>query len=419
MQLSKPRVIIVGGGFGGLATAKALKNTNVDVILIDKNNHHLFQPLLYQVATSALSPGDIAMPIRTELRKYSNVQVIMNEVISIDTQSQKVVLNDGELSFDYLVLAPGSRHSYFAHPEWEEFAPGLKDLSDALTIRENILLAFEKAERNYNSPDSEKYKTFVIVGGGPTGVEIAGTLSEIAKNTMLKDYPLLNYDDIKIHLIEGGDRLLRSFTDNQSDYTKVVLEKLGVKVHLNTNVIDLNKDGVQTNSEFINAATIIWAAGNQASPLLKTLNTELDKIGRVIVNKDLSIKNHPNIFVIGDAALMLDKNGNQIPGVAQGAIQGGKYVASIIKKRKNQETLKEFSYYDKGNMATIGRAKAIAIINNIKLQGFIAWLLWGLIHIMFLIDFRNRLRVMIEWFWFYLSYKPGARIIYRNKSNFK
>lgn len=411
IQLSKPRVVIVGAGFGGLNAAKSLFNARVDVVLIDKNNHHLFQPLLYQVATSALSPGDIAIPVRTIMRGYENTQVIMNEVTGIEPGAKKIRLIDGDLNYDYLILAPGTRHSYFGKPEWEKHAPGLKNLEDALQIREKVLLSFEKAERVYGTAEAEELLTFVIVGGGPTGVELAGAIAEIGRRTMLPDFPLLNINDIKVYLIEGSDRLLQGYSQDLSEYTKSTLEKMGVNVLLSTKVVDANDQGVETKNGFINSANILWAAGNQASELLRDLNAELDKSGRVYVSKDLSVPGYPNIFVIGDAAHLKDKSGNIIPGIAPAAIQEAKFVAEIIRDRVPAEKRPDFQYWDKGSMATIGRAKAIAKFGNLGVKGFIAWFLWCFIHIFFLINFRNRFRVMIEWIWYYITNKPGARLI--------
>ncbi len=421
MQLSKPRIVIIGAGFGGLKLAKSLRNTKFEVILIDKNNHHLFQPLLYQVATAGLSPGDIAQAIRTELRSNKNIQVIKDEVISIDKINKTISLKKGQLDFDYLVLAPGNQPFYFKK-EWEEYAPGLKNLYDAVKMREKILNSFDLAERNYKNTELyKKYTRFVIVGGGPTGVELAGAISEIARKTILKDYPLINEKDIEIYLIEGAAHLLNSYDDSLSEYTKDTLESMGVQVLTNTFVKNINENGVEIEGKIINAANVIWAAGNIASPLLKTLDIELDKLGRAIINKDLSIPNYENIFVIGDAAAYQDKEGRYLPGIAQVAIQMGVFLSKQFKNINDSEKRKKakFEYNDKGNMATIGRAKAIFQKNNFKLKGFSAWFLWGIIHIFFLIDFRNRLKVMLEWFWYYVTFKPGANIIFHNLENEK
>lgn len=420
MQLSKPRVVIVGAGFGGLSAAKALKNTDIDVVVVDKNNHHLFQPLLYQVATAALSPGDIAQPIRTELRGNKNIQVILDEVISIDKDNSVLELTHGILDFDYLILAPGNRHSYFGNDHWEKYAPGLKDLNDAIFMREKILKSFERAERNYKNKEEYKRNTsFVIVGGGPTGVELAGAIAEIARKTILKDFPLIKAKDITVKLIDAADRLLTQYDESLSEYTKVTLEKMGVEVILSTMVKSVEQDLVITNNGEFESSNIIWAAGNTASPLLRTLSTELDRAGRATVNPDMSIDGYENIFVIGDAAFLVDANGKTVPGIAPAAIQQARYVADLITHRKKLDTRKPFKYLDKGSMATIGRAKAIAQVGKLKFKGFIAWMMWGVIHIMFLIDFRNRLKVMTEWLWYYITFKPGASLIFHNESKEK
>lgn len=420
MQLSKPRVVIVGAGFGGLSAAKALKNTDVDVVVIDKNNHHLFQPLLYQVATAALSPGDIAQPIRTELRGNKNVQVILDEVKSIDKENSTLELTNGFLDFDYLILAPGNRHSYFGNDEWEKHAPGLKDLNDAIIMREKILKSFEKAERNYKNKEEYRRNTsFVIVGGGPTGVELAGAIAEIARKTILKDFPLIKAKDITIKLIDGADSLLTQYDESLSDYTRTTLEKMGVEVILNTMVKSVEQELVITNNGEFESSNIIWAAGNTASPLLKTLDTDLDRAGRALVNPDMSIVGYDNIFVIGDASYLVDANGKTVPGIAPAAMQQARYVADLIVQRKKLNSRKPFKYLDKGSMATIGRAKAIAQVGKLKFKGFIAWMMWGIIHIMFLIDFRNRLKVMTEWLWYYITFKPGASLIFHNETKEK
>ncbi len=425
--MKRPVVVIIGGGFGGLTTAKALKNANVDIVLIDKTNHHLFQPLLYQVATAALSPGDIAAPIRAILKDQKNVKVIMGEVISINRNKRTVCFEDREIHFDYLVIAPGSRHSYFGKNEWEKFAPGLKTIDDAIRIREKILLAFEEAERltfeateteNQNI-NPEKYLTFVIVGGGPTGVEIAGAIAEIAKHTMLKDFRFIDPANAKIILVEAMDRILLMYSPELSEKAKQDLEKIGVKVMLNTMVEDVNESGVKLkDKEFIETPNVIWAAGNVTLPIMQTLNSELDRAGRAIVQKDLTIPGEQNIFVIGDAANAKDEEGNVLPGIAPVALQQGKYVAKIIRENTKSGDRKPFEYFDKGKMATIGRAKAIAEVWKLKLSGFTAWLAWSFIHVMYLIGYRNRYRVMAEWVWLYFTRKNGIRLI-TNKSNQK
>jgi len=415
-----PRVVIIGAGFAGLNAAKKLAKKPFEVIIIDRTNHHLFQPLLYQVASAALSPGDIASPIRTILRGIPNVYVEMDEVISIDTLNQIVVLSEQEnIHFDYLIVAPGTRHSYFSNPEWEQFAPGLKSLDDALKIREKVLLSFEKAEHLVGTNEAIQHLTFVIVGGGPTGVEIAGALAEIGSRTMLPDFPMLNQKDIRIYLVEASNQILSAFPKSLSEKALQNLEALGVRVLLNARVAGITDKTVEISwehhSEIIETTNVIWGAGNSASPLLNTLNSPLDNVGRAIVNKDCSLLNYPNIFVIGDAAHFIDDKGNVLPGVAQTAIQQGKYVAEVIVSKIQPNHRKPFMYNDKGIVATIGRAKAIALIGSVKISGVIAWLLWAVIHVVSLIGFRNQIRVMTEWVWYYFTYKPGARLIIRSK----
>lgn len=404
------KVVIIGGGFGGLSAAKALKNADVEITLIDKTNHHLFQPLLYQVATAALSPGDIAAPIREILRKQKNVRVIMGEVINIDAEKKKVILQDDQFDYDYLIVAIGSRHSYFGKNEWEKYAPGLKTIADALSIRERILLSFEKAERAHNEKEIQKFLTFVVIGGGPTGVELAGAIAEIAKKTMLKDFRKIDPSKTKIILVEALDRILSNYDSDLSEKGRVALEELGVNVRLNTKVTEINENGAQLDGEFIETSNVIWAAGNTIPSLIKTLNTETDRAGRVVVESDCSIKNHSEVFVIGDAALVI-QDGKPLPGVAPVAIQQGKYVAKIISEDLPEEKRKQFRYFDKGNLATIGRAKAVMQIGKLKASGFAAWLAWAFIHIMYLIGFRNRYKTMAEWIWYYITYRHGIRLI--------
>ncbi len=407
------KVIIIGAGFGGLNVAKSLENENFNVTLIDKTNHHLFQPLLYQVATAALSPGDIAVPIRSMFRQSSNISVIMDEAISIDKKNNKVKLTNSELDFDYLVISTGSKHSYFGNDNWSEIAPGMKTLNDALKIREKIIRSLELAEKEENPSNREKFLTFVIIGGGPTGVEMAGAIAEIAKQTMIKDYKNFSPYDTKVYLIEAANRVLTNYDEKLSKKAEEDLKKLGVKVLLKTKVIDIKDYEVVTNNQIFLSNTIIWAAGNQVSGLISELNIEKDNNGRVIVNNDCSIKDYPNIFVIGDAAHFKDEKGNPLPGVAQVAIQQGKFVAEIIKKNLQPEIRPRFIYRDKGMMATIGKAKAVAQIRGIRLSGLFAWLLWSVIHVFFLIGFRNRFRVMIEWIWYYFSKNHGTKLIIR------
>lgn len=404
------KVVIIGGGFGGLSAAKALKNTDVEITLMDKTNHHLFQPLLYQVATAALSPADIAAPIRSILSKQRNVRVIMGEVTKIDTADKNVYLDNDCLFYDYLIVAVGSRHSYFGRNEWEKFAPGLKTINDALKLREKILISFEKAERFEDPKVIEKHLTFVIIGGGPTGVELAGAIAEIAKKTMLKDFRRINPARTKVILVEALDRLLTTFDSQLSIKTKKSLEELGVTVLLNKRVIDINEHGVQFENGMIETPNIIWAAGNTVPPIVHSLNTETDKAGRAIVERDCSIKNHPEVFVIGDAALFIE-NGNPLPGIAPVAIQQGKHVAKIIGREIQGQERKPFEYFDKGILATIGKAKAVMQIGRIKASGWIAWIAWVFIHILYLIGFRNRYKVLAEWIWLYITNRNGIRLI--------
>jgi NADH dehydrogenase len=355
------KVVIVGGGFGGLNVAKNLKKSPLDILLIDKTNHHLFQPLLYEVASAALSPGEIAIPIREILRKQDNATVMMGEIVQIDKKNHQVILGNGEkVDYDYLVLAVGARHSYFGKNDWEKFAPGLKTIKDALTIREEILLSFEQAERLDHGADVEKYLNFVIIGGGPTGVEMAGAISEIAQQTMFKNFRRIKPEESKIFLIEASPRILQAFPEKLSKKAQEGLEKLGVTVITGKKVTNITEDGVQVEETFYPCKNIIWAAGNQASPLLKNLDVPLDRQGRVIVEPDLSIPGFPEIFVIGDASTLMGKDGKPLPGVAPVAIQEGKYVASLLKKQLPKEQRPPFVYFDKGSLATIGKGKAIA-----------------------------------------------------------
>lgn len=410
---ARSKVVIVGGGFGGLAAARALEEAEVDVVLIDRTNHHLFQPLLYQVATAALSPSDIAWPLRTLFRSQQNVRVVLGEVQKIDRTRRHVELVDGaQIPYDRLVLAPGARHSYFAHPEWETDAPGLKTLPDALELRERMLMAFEKAERLNGTQDVREYLTFVIVGGGPTGVELAGALAEIGKRAMAPDFRVLHEAEFRILIIEGTGRILEAFPPELSRKAHSALEALGVTVMLNTRVEKVTPQGVMAGAEFISSANILWAAGNVTSPIVKSLDAPLDAAGRVLVRQDLSLSGDPWVFVIGDAARCLTEEGKPLPGLAPVAMQQGRYVGGIIGRQVPEEQRPPFRYRDRGIIATIGRAKAVAQFGPFALSGLVAWLAWCVIHVFFLIGFRNRLRVMFEWIWYYLTFKPGARLIY-------
>jgi len=415
MKANKPKVIIIGGGFGGLSAAKKLKNKPVDVILIDKTNHHLFQPLLYQVATAGLSPAYIAFPLRSIFRKSKNVQVILGEVKRIDRKEKKVYLNGESYFYDFLIVAVGARHHYFGKDEWEKFAPGLKTLQDAINIRERILLAFEKAEKINDPDEQQKYLNFVIVGGGPTGVEMAGAIAEIAKKTLIEDFKKIDPSKAKIYLVEALPRILPSYPEELSQKAKEDLEKLGVKVLLNTRVTELTKNSVKLNGKEIHAATIIWAAGNKANPLIQQLNCELDKIGRAVVSPYLHLKDDESVFVIGDAAAVFDEKGNTLPGVSPVAITEGRYVAKFILRKLKNKKIKPYRYFDKGSLATIGKAKAVADFGWLHFSGFFAWLLWVFVHIFFLIGFKNRFIVMIEWIFAYFTYQKSARLIVGEK----
>ncbi|MCP5049880.1 MAG: NAD(P)/FAD-dependent oxidoreductase [bacterium] len=409
------RVIIIGGGFAGLNAAKVLGRSGCDVWLIDKSNHHLFQPLLYQVATAALSPADIAMPIREILRRYKNITVIMGHVVGIDKEEKIVHMANGEtFGFDSLVAAVGARHSYFGHGEWERHAPGIKTIKDALAIRERILVEFERAERCDSIREAAKHLNFVIIGGGPTGVEIAGAIAEIAYKTMLRNFRRIDTNKTRIYLIEGAPYILGAYPEKLAAKAKKLLEKMGVNVMTNTMVTAVTGEGVTIGDEFIEAKNVIWAAGNQASPLLKTLDVPLDNQGRVLVEPDLSIKGFPDIFVLGDAAHAKDENGNPLPGLAPVAVQQGRYVARNIKKELPKDLGKPFKYFDKGTMATIGKAKAVGMMGNFQFSGLFAWLAWGLIHIAYLIGFKSRAVVLTQWFFSYIFDQRGARLVTRS-----
>lgn len=407
------QVVVIGGGFGGLTAVQSLERTKHEIVLINRTNHHLFQPLLYQVATAALSPADIASPLRSILRSQKNVRVIMDEARAIDREGRKVILAEGDpVPFEYLIVAPGSSHSYFGREEWGHFAPGLKTLADALTLREHLIFTLEHADRLGDSADRQKYLTCVIVGGGPTGVEVAGALAEIARKAVVKDFPRLSQEAFSIILLEGEDRLLSGFSPRLREYAYKSLEKAGVDVRLNARVTDVTNTGVYVGDTFIESVNLIWAAGNRASPLMESLKVPLDQQGRVIVQPDLTIPGDPSIFIIGDAAGLYDVNGLALPALAPVAKQQARYVANIIREGTNHERRQPFVYNDQGTMATIGRAKAVAEFGRLRFSGLLAWLLWSFVHIFFLIGFRNRIRVMSEWIWYYFTYKPGAQLIY-------
>jgi NADH dehydrogenase len=415
--MSRKQVVIIGGGFGGLTVARSLRHA--DVVLIDRANHHLFQPLLYQVATAALSPSDIAWPLRTLFRSQSNVRVVMDDVVSIDRTARMVRLQDSApIAFDTLIAAPGSRHAYFGHDEWEAMAPGLKTIADAIQLRERMLLAFEHAERQRAETGVQNRLTFVIVGGGPTGVELAGSLVEIGKKAMGPDYPHLRLEDLSILLVEAGPRILPGFDPKLSAKAAGTLAHMGVTVKLNNPVSVVRADGVIVGNEWVPSSNVIWAAGNKASPLLNTLGAPQDSYGRVKVRADLTIPDEPWIFVIGDSAHCLGQDGKPLPGIAPVAMQEGRYVATLINQELAPEQRSPFVYTDRGMLATIGRAQAVAQIGPVHISGFLAWALWCMVHIFFLIGFRNRVRVMSEWAWFYLTFKPGARLLFGQSADF-
>ena len=409
-----PKVVIIGGGFGGLNVAKGLKKTNFEVLLVDKKNHHLFQPLLYQVASAVLSPADIATPLREIFSQQNNISVIMGTVEGIDKTNRQVILISGDIiPYDYLVIAAGARHSYFGNDQWASLAPGLKTIRDALDIRERVLISFEKAERMDNLQDAAKFLNFVIIGGGPTGVEMAGAIAEIAHKTLFKNFKRIQPEESKVYLIEGLPRILPPFPPKLSARAQKDLESMGVRVIVGKIVTNVTETGVQIGDDFIEARNIIWAAGNQASPILKTLNVPLDRQGRVIVEPDLTVPRHPEIFVIGDAACSIGKDGNPLPAVAPTAIQQGLYVAKIIKKQIKKECRQPFRYRDKGSIATIGKYKAVGYIGKMTFTGFFAWLIWGFIHILYLVNFRSRFAIAVDWFFHYVTGLRGARLIHR------
>lgn len=409
------KVVIIGGGFGGLWAAKALKGKPVDVTLIDRKNHHTFQPLLYQVATAVLSPGEIASPIRRILHNAKNVEVILGEAAGFDKEKQTVKLVDGsEVPFDYLIVAAGARHSYFGHDNWEASAPGLKTIEDALEMRRRILLAFELAEREAYLTGSHKPLNFVVVGGGPTGVELAGAVAGIARLALAQDFKAIDTTKAKVMLFEGSDRVLGTFAKDLSESAKQQLEDLGVDVHLNSFVTEIEPGRVKVGEDWIECDVVLWATGVAASPIGKALDVDTDKAGRVFVQPDLTIPGYKNIFVIGDMASLKQENGEPVPGLSPAAMQMGNLTAANIVRDIKAEPRKDFRYVDKGTMATIGRSKAIADVKGWHFTGFIAWLMWLFLHVIFLIGFRNRIYVLLEWMWAYLSRERSARLITGN-----
>ncbi|HMZ20531.1 MAG TPA: NAD(P)/FAD-dependent oxidoreductase [Blastocatellia bacterium] len=405
-----PRVVIIGAGFGGLTAAQALKKAPVQITVIDRTNHHLFQPLLYQVAMAGLSPADIAAPIRSILRSQKNVTVLLAEATGVDFAGKEVVLGQERVKYDYLLLATGGRTSYFGHDDWEQFAPGLKDLDDAVEIRRRVLMAFEAAEKESDPKRRRELLTFVVVGGGPTGVELAGAIAELSNFVLARDFRTIDPEAAEILLLEGGPKILPTFAPELSESALQQLTKLGAKVRTGAQVTQIDETGVCLGEEKINAATVIWGAGVRATALTQSLGVETDRAGRVIVQNDLSLPGRPNVFAIGDMTLF-QQDGKPLPGVSPVAMQMGEAVARNIQNDLAGKPREEFRYLDKGSMATIGRKAAIAEIGKLKLTGFLAWLFWLGLHIWFLIGFRNRFAVMFNWAWSYFTYQRGARLI--------
>jgi NADH dehydrogenase len=409
---SNPKVVIIGGGFGGLYASRALANQPVDVTLIDRTNHHLFQPLLYQVATAMLSPADIAQPIRAILKEAKNIRVVMGRVESIDTSARVVHTHGSQYPYQYLIVAAGARHSYFGNDHWEEFAPGLKNLSDALELRRRILNSFEIAETTSDPEVQRAAMTFVVIGAGPTGVEMAGAISELAKRTIVLDFRNIQTQRARIVLLDAAPMVLPMFDETLCASALRQLEKLDIEVRVGTKVLGVTAEGVQLENEFIRARTVVWAAGNSASPLAKQLG-ETDRQGRIIVNDDLSVPAHPEIFAVGDVANFSHQGGKPLPGVAPLAMQSGEHAARNVLAKAIGNPSKPFKYWDKGSMATIGRNKAIADLKVVKLSGFLAWLSWLLIHLLFIVELRNRILIFFQWAWSYITYSHGARLSYK------
>jgi len=410
---SKPRVVIVGAGFGGLNAARSLAKAPVQVTVIDRKNFHTFQPLLYQVATAGLSPGEIAAPIRSILSPYKNIEVLMGEVSGFDLEQRTVITPGARIPYDYLIVAAGAGHSYFGHDDWEVFAPGLKTIEDALEIRRRVLLAFELAERQAAAGEAETPLNFVVVGGGPTGVELAGTLAEISRHALAHEFRSIDPARTHIVLVEGGPRVLPTYAEDLSRSAEEQLRHLGVEVRTSTMVTQVEAGAVDIGHTRLPATVVLWAAGVAASPLGRKLTASVDRAGRVPVQNDLSLAGHPEVFVIGDLAALKDERGNMLPGVAPVAMQQGNFVAKVIREEVGTPAgaRPAFHYWDKGSLATIGRAAAVAQFGKIHISGFVAWLSWLFIHILFLIGFRNRLLVFIQWAWSYVTYERGARLI--------
>jgi NADH dehydrogenase len=408
---TRPHVVIVGGGFGGLSAAKGLADAPFELTLIDRNNHHLFQPLLYQVATAGLSPADIASPIRSILRGQQNAKVVLAEVSGVDLKHRQVLADGRRIPYDYLVIATGARHAYFGHDDWAAFAPGLKTIDDATALRRRILLAFERAEAECNAKERARLMTFVVIGGGPTGVEMAGAIAELAKRALASDFRSIDPRCARIILVEAAPRLLTAFDSSLSDAARRSLVSLGVEVRLDMAVSECSCEGVRAGDEFIPSRTVIWAAGVMASPAGRWLGAETDRVGRVKVRSDLSIAGHPEVFVIGDTAAVTAADGSFLPGVAPVAKQQGQYVARALAARHGGRTVEAFRYQDFGSLATIGRKRAVAQFGRLRLSGFVAWVLWSVAHIYYLIGFRNRFVVALNWAWSYITFQRGSRLI--------
>jgi len=409
----RPHVVIVGGGFGGLYAARALAGRPVRVTLLDRRNHHLFQPLLYQVATAALNPSDIATPLRSILRCAANVTVLLAEVEAVDLAARRLVLDGDSMEYDALVLAAGAGHSYFGHDDWEPLAPSLKTLEDALEIRRRVLLAYEEAEREQDRAEQRALLTSVVIGGGPTGVELAGALAEISRETIARDFRLIDPTKARIVLLEGGPRVLAAFPDPLPARAAAALARIGVEVRTGATVTRVTPDAVWIGGEQIRARTVLWAAGVAAAPLTRTLGVPLDRAGRVHVERDLSIPGHPEAFAIGDLCAFTGDDGHALPGLAPVALQQGRAAARNVLHRLAGEPTEPFRYRDRGSMATIGRAAAVAVVGRFRLSGLVAWLAWLFVHIAFLIGFRNRFLVLFQWAWAYISWQRGARLITR------
>ena len=405
------QVVILGGGFAGLYAATALRSASVSVTLVDRRNHHLFQPMLYQVATAALSPGDIASPIRSILRGQANTEVILGEARSVDTVARRVQVNGSSIHYDYLIVATGARHSYFGHEEWETFAPGLKSIEDALEIRRRILLAFEGAEREPDPDQRKMLLSFVVVGGGPTGVEVAGALAEIRRYALRRDFRHIDSREATVLLLEAGPRLLSSYPESLSAAAMRALHRLGVEVKTGAFVDGITQDGVSVGGVRIPTKTVVWAAGNLASPLLRSLGAPVDRQGRAVVGEDCTLPGHPEVFVLGDAACFDHQEGGPLPGLSPVAIQMGRYAANAISRDLAGHARRPFRYRDKGQLAVIGRGRAVADIGRFHFSGFFAWLTWIFVHIFFLVGFRNRIIVLMEWAWSYFTFQHGARLI--------